>query len=274
MQNSNKTVLITGASSGLGKAAAKLFADKGWNVIATMRSPEKEEELSQLANVLVTRLDVQDFDSIGRAVSAGIAHFGKIDALVNNAGYGLMGIFEASNREQIQKQFDVNVFGLMDVTRALLPHFRANKSGVIINISSFGGQVALPTGSFYNATKFAVEGFSESLAYECTAIGVQVKIVEPGSIATNFGASLEFIANPYPEYDELRARFMSRYASTTAHLTKATTDDVAETIYQATTDGQQKLRYVIGPDAQFYIDRKFKNNDEEFVKQMRDSFIN
>lgn len=268
-----KTVLITGASSGLGNAAAGFFAANGWNVIATMRSPEKETILTQMKNVLVTRLDVQSPDTITDAVAAGIAKFGKIDVLVNNAGYALLGIFEAAGREQIRRQFDVNVFGLMEVTQAILPHFRQQQSGVIINISSFGGQVALPIGSLYNATKFAVEGFSESLAYELSAIGVAVKIVEPGSINTNFRTSVDLIANPHTEYNAVSKRFMERYPATTGHLPRATAEEVAATIYEAATDGTTRLRYVAGADAQFYIDMKTKNSDTAFTGLMRDYFI-
>ena len=129
-----KTVLITGTSSGLGRATAKLFQAKGWNVIATMRSPEQEAELTQLENTLVTRLDVQDPASIQSAVQAGLAAFGRIDALVNNAGYGAYGPLEATPMEKIRRQFDVNVLGLLATTQALRPHFRANRSGVIIQL--------------------------------------------------------------------------------------------------------------------------------------------
>jgi NAD(P)-dependent dehydrogenase (short-subunit alcohol dehydrogenase family) len=124
-----KTVLITGTSSGIGRAAAKYFAGNGWNVAATMRNPGAEAELVQLNDVRVIRLDVKDPDSIRRAIEEGIARFGRIDTLVNNAGFGQYGLFEAIPREKIQEQFDVNVFGVMDVTRAILPHFRKNKGG-------------------------------------------------------------------------------------------------------------------------------------------------
>jgi NAD(P)-dependent dehydrogenase (short-subunit alcohol dehydrogenase family) len=139
-----KTVLITGTSSGFGKATAKLFAKNGWNVVATMRRPEKEKELVGLDDVLVTQLDVQDRASIAQAIEAGIARFGRIDGLINNAGFGLFGVFEATSQEKIQEQFDVNVFGVMDVTRAILPHFRKNKGGLIINVSSGAGIFTLP----------------------------------------------------------------------------------------------------------------------------------
>ena len=182
-----KTILITGASSGIGKATAQLFNQKGWNVIATMRSPEREEKLTKLDNVFVSKLDVLDLESINETISKGIEKFGKIDALVNNAGYGAYGPLEAFPRENMVNQFNTNVIGLLDVTRAIIPHFRENKSGTIVNISSIGGKITFPLGSLYHGTKFAIEGISEALSYEMEQIGVRVKIVEPGMIATDFG---------------------------------------------------------------------------------------
>ncbi|HEY0297664.1 MAG TPA: SDR family oxidoreductase, partial [Arachidicoccus sp.] len=269
-----KTILITGASSGFGKEIAKLFQRKGWNVIATMRSPEKEELLHTLENVLVTKLDVLDSESIKSAVESGVQKFGKIDVLVNNAGYGLMGVFESAAKEQIKRQYEVNVFGLIDVTQAIIPIMRKNESGTIINISSFGGVVAIPFGSLYNSSKFAVEGLSESLSHELSSFNIAVKIVEPGSVGTNFRNGLDMIKNEITDYNPLLASFFERYANNTAHLPKASVQDVANTIYEAATDGKAKLRYVTGSDAQFYIDGKFNNNDEGFVKLMRDYFIN
>jgi NAD(P)-dependent dehydrogenase (short-subunit alcohol dehydrogenase family) len=140
-----KTVLITGASSGIGRATAALFAEKGWNVVATMRSPGQQRDLAPSPQMFVTRLDLLDLASIGEAVAAGIARFGQIDALVNNAGFGLAGVFEGLPREKIREQFEVNVVGVMDVTRAVLPHFRRQRGGVIVNISSRAGLVGLPT---------------------------------------------------------------------------------------------------------------------------------
>lgn len=269
-----KTILITGASSGFGKETAKLFQKNGWNVIATMRSPEKEEELNGLENILVTKLDVQDADSINNAIEEGITKFGKIDVLLNNAGYGLMGVFESATKEQIQNQYAVNVFGLMNVTQAVLPFFRADGEGTIINISTFGGIVALPFGSLYNSSKFAVEGFSEGLSHELSPLNIAVKIIEPGGAATNFRNGIEMIKNEIPEYNPLIGNFFGRYGKTTEHLAKPTAEDVAITIYGAATDQTDRLRYVVGEDAQFYIDTKMKNTDEGLVKQMRDYFIN
>jgi NADP-dependent 3-hydroxy acid dehydrogenase YdfG len=143
------TVLVTITSSGSGKTTAKLFAFYGWNVIAAMQSPERGEELTGLGNVLVTRLDLQDSYTVQSTVTAGIGRFGRIDAFVNNSGHDLIEPFEVATKEQINRLYEVNVFGLMDVTQAVLPYLSNNGSGTIINVSSFGGIVALPYGSLY-----------------------------------------------------------------------------------------------------------------------------
>jgi len=253
----NKTVLITGSSAGIGKATAKYFQEKGWNVIATMRSPEKETELNQLDNVLVTRLDVLDLESIKMAIKEGIANFGQIDALVNNAGYGAYGPLESFPRENIVRQFDTNVIGLLDVTRAILPHFRANKRGVIVNISSIGGKMTFPLGSLYHGTKFAVEGISEALSFELSQIGIQVKIVEPGAIATDFaGRSFDFSNDEsMPEYQETVGKLMEGFGNALSNASEPIV--VADKIYEAVTDGTDKLRYEAGDDAvQLMANRK------------------
>ncbi|WP_295715586.1 SDR family oxidoreductase [Mucilaginibacter sp.] len=177
-----KTVLITGASSGFGKEAVKLFHKNNWNVIATMRSPEKETELSALDQVLVTKLDVTDKASIQNALKAGIEKFGQIDVLVNNAGYGSFGALEAATEAEIKRQFDVNFFGLIEVTKALLPVMRQQRSGVIINVSSIGGKVTFPFSSLYHATKFAVEGLTESIQYELNPLGIRLKLLNRAAI--------------------------------------------------------------------------------------------
>lgn len=268
-----KTILITGASSGIGRDAAKLFQQKGWNVIATMRSPEKEQELNKLNDVLVTRLDVEDQLSITVAIEEGIARFGQIDTLLNNAGYALVGVFESATDEQIRKQFNVNVFGLIDVTRAILPHMRSRGSGTIINISSMGGQITFPFGGLYHSTKFAVEGLSESLAHELYALGIAVKLVEPGSIATNFRGAVDMIKNDITVYDSIFAGFFNNYAQAAAHLRKATAEEVAQTIYEAAIDDTDRLRYAVGADANFFIDTKYQNSDPDYMRRMRGFFI-
>ena len=247
-----QTILITGASSGIGKETAKLFQSKNWNVVATMRNPEKETELNKLSNVLVTRLDVLDLDSIVNAIQQGIQKFGKIDILLNNAGYGAYGPLESFPRERVLKQFNTNVIGLLDVTRAILPHFRQNKSGTIINVSSMGGKMTFPLGSLYHGTKFAVEGISESLRYEVEQFGGKVKIVEPGAIATDFaGRSFDFNHNEnLKEYDNIVTKITSVFPSMIKNA--STTDVVTKVIYEAATDGKNKLRYMAGKDAKMY----------------------
>lgn len=268
----NKTILITGASSGIGKETAKLFQGKGWNVIATMRNPEQEVELSNLENVLITRLDVLDLESIYESIKLGITKFGKIDALLNNAGYGAYGPLEAFPRENIIRQFNTNVIGLMDVTRAITPHFRENKEGVIINVSSIGGKITYPLGALYHGTKFAVEGISESLSYEMEAIGVKVKVVEPGMIATDFGGrSFDFQnEEKLKEYQPIVNGFMSVFGS--SELTPSPASLVAEVIYNASIDESNRLRYRAGQDAEYLLDNRKKMTDKEFKETIMSRF--
>ncbi len=264
-----KTILITGTSSGIGKATAIHFQQKGWNVIATMRTPEKETELNKLENVQLERLDVLDLESIDQAIKNGISSFGKIDAIVNNAGYGAYGPLESFPRENIIKQFNTNVIGLMDVTKAIIPHFRANKDGVIINISSIGGQITFALGSLYHGTKFAVEGISESLHYEMKEIGVKVKIVEPGMIATDFGGrSFDFQAGEIADYQPIIGALMKQWQN--PDNTSSAASLVAGVIYTAVTDDSEQLRYRAGDDANFLLDSRKKMTDDEFFSMMND----
>ncbi len=247
-----QTILITGSSSGIGKETAKLFQSKGWNVVATMRNPEKEKELIQLKNVLVTALDVLDLDSIEKAIQQGIQKFGKIDVLINNAGYGAYGPLESFTREGILRQFNTNVIGLLDVTRAILPHFRKNKGGIIINISSMGGKITFPLGSLYHGTKFAVEGISESLRYEVEQFGGMIKIVEPGVIATDFGGrSFDFQYDErMVEYKHIVTKITNAFPTMVKNASPASV--ATNVIYEAATDGKNKLRYIAGKDAKLY----------------------
>jgi short-subunit dehydrogenase len=239
----NKVILITGASSGIGKETAKLFQTKNWKVAATMRAPEKAEDLQKIADVECLQLDVTDINSIKSAIGKTLEKFGRIDAVVNNAGYGLIGAFESATPEQIEKQFQTNVFGLMNVCREILPIFREQKKGIIVNVASVGGRITFPFYSLYHATKWAVEGFSESLQYEIEQFNIRVKIIEPGPIKTDF-------------YD--RSQDLTRREGLTAYdyfidkalpnMQKAGADApdgsvVAQTIYEAVTDGTKKMRY-------------------------------
>lgn len=260
-----KTILITGASSGIGKATAKLFHENGWNVIATMRKPEDEKELNLLENVSVTRLDVTDILSITEAVDLGISKFGKIDVLLNNAGYGAYGPLEATTIEKIEQQFATNVLGLLNVTKGVIPHFRNNKNGVIINISSMGGKITFPLGTLYHGTKFAVEGISEALHYEMATIGVKVKLIEPGMVNTDFGGrSFNFNNDEtLTEYQDLVKSVFAQFGS--AQQSASTASTVAEVIYQAATDNLEQLRYVAGLDAEAILNKRRNEDDKTFL---------
>ncbi|PZR77886.1 MAG: short-chain dehydrogenase/reductase [Stutzerimonas stutzeri] len=267
-----KTILITGTSSGLGRATAKLFQAKGWNVIATMRDPARETELTNLPHTLVTRLDVQDVPSITSAVEAGLAKFGRIDALVNNAGYGAYGPLEATSLESMRRQYDVNVIGLMATTKALLPHFRVNHGGVIVNISSMGGRIAFPTGALYHGAKFAVEGLSEALQYELAPIGVRVKLIEPGMINTDFGGrSLEH--NNDTALTEYQPLVQGMHQALGAIAQQASSPEaIAEVIYSAATDESDRLRYIAGADAEQIIAARAALSDADFFANLRRQF--
>lgn len=270
-------ILITGASSGFGLESAKLFAAKGHNVVATMRNTLAATELDGLPNVIVTHLDVQDPESIQTALNTAIDRFGHIDAVVNNAGFSLWGVFESLPRKKIQEQFDVNVFGVMDVTRAILPHFRARRKGVIVNVSSGAGVFGLPMISAYNASKFALEGFSESLSYELLSQGIVVKIVEPGGVLdTQFSQRLAREAAEAPAAPDDYAEFIAGSEQVFAGLRAnrlATSADVASVIFDAVTDGTTQLRYVATDDIKSLVDARRSSSEAEYMKMMREKYM-
>jgi len=241
-----KTVFITGTSSGIGKATAKLFHSNGWKVIATMRNPAAETELNKLENVIILQCDVTNLDSIKNSIKTGIQTFGNIDVLVNNAGYYTIGSFETATDEQIRRQVDTNLLGVINVTKEIIPHFREQKSGTIINISSIAGNVTFPLQTLYHATKWGVEGFSESLQYELRQFNIKVKIVQPGVTKTDFfGRSMTVTKD-----DNLKG-YDSYYQKVMKNLSKSVEkgsnpEEIAQTIYNAATDNKSKLRYLTG----------------------------
>jgi NAD(P)-dependent dehydrogenase (short-subunit alcohol dehydrogenase family) len=184
------TWFITGASSGFGMAFARYALERGYNVAATARSPEKLQSLAteQPNRVLLHRLDVTIPSEAQQAVSASLARFGRIDLLINNAGYGVVGALEETPDAELRAQMETNFFGAVSVTRAALPSMRAARSGAIVNISSLGGQLSFGGFSAYSASKFALEGLSEALAQEVAPFGIKVLIVEPGAFRTSFAA--------------------------------------------------------------------------------------
>jgi NAD(P)-dependent dehydrogenase (short-subunit alcohol dehydrogenase family) len=269
-----KTVIITGTSSGYGKAIAKVFAMRGWNVIATMRSPENEKELTILKNVLVTRLDVQDLDSVRASLKEGIRRFGKIDVLINNAAHGLVGVFESITSEQIRHQFAVNVFGYMDVIREILPHFRQQGGGMVVNIGSQGGLITFPLMSPYHATKFAIEGFTESLSYELSTVNIIVKLIEPGGANTGFFKNADSASTPVSEDYNLIVNHTGMEKLFEEYKDKLTSPEEAGLfVYNAVTDGTDNFRYLIGDEMESFLEVKKLKSDEEYIHLMRNQLL-
>lgn len=260
-----QTILITGASSGIGATTARHFQKNGWNVIATMRNPAAGTDLGELKNVHLARLDVTDAGSIVAAVDEGIKRYGKIDVLLNNAGYGAYGALEAFTMDRIRRQFETNVIGLMEVTKAVLPHMRQNRSGTVINISSIGGQITFPLGSLYHGTKFAVEGLSEALHYELEPLGIRVRIVQPGMIKTNFGgSSFDFAMDEdltdYAPMAEAMGRLFGNLASK-----PSAPEVVAQVIWDAANETGDRLRFRAGPDSESLLDARKEQDDATFI---------
>jgi NAD(P)-dependent dehydrogenase (short-subunit alcohol dehydrogenase family) len=269
-----KVILITGASSGIGKATAKLFAQKGYQVIAGMRSPEKEKELNQYTNIEIVKLDVEQKEEINDAIQKGIDRFGKIDILLNNAGYCAFGPLELASKEQIRRQYEVNVFGVMNMIQSILPHFRQRQEGMIVNISSIGGKIANPFLSLYQSSKFAIEGLSESLYYELAPYGIQVKLIEPGNIDTDFtGRSLEILQDEENHaYQSQIDKFLNFLMADRKKGNLSSPEVVAEAISTAVLDKSQKLRYLIGNDAEYLDNKRTQSTETEFLSWMRDLF--
>ncbi len=262
-----KTVLITGASSGIGKATALYFAEKGWKVAATMRNPSNETELQNNKNITLYNLDVTKTESVSSAVDQILKDFGQLDALINNAGYGLAGPLEPASEEKIMKQFQTNLFGAIRTIQKVLPAFREQKSGVIVNITSIGGLVGLPFNSIYHATKFGLDGLSESLNYELKAFNIRVKVVAPGGVATDFaGRSLNLTTEQgaTTPYDPQLEKVWKAFDRNRANYSSAR--QIAEVIYQAATDNTDQLRYLAGEDAKAIYALWKKETNEDFNK--------
>lgn len=238
-----KTILITGASSGIGKETAILFADKGWNVAATMRKKEGLSMFEGDKNIKTYLLDVKDKNSVTSCIQQVISDFGKIDVLVNNAGIYTVNPLEMTSDDVLDDIIETNIKGVLYTTKAVLEHFRGNKSGVIINISSIAGRATFPFQSVYHASKWAIEGFSESLYYELEPIGIRVKVVEPGVVNTALYKSVQdFPINQYP--NEYRNKFKQTYDSLMNNVKSGySPKQDAKTIYKAANSKNSTLRY-------------------------------
>jgi NAD(P)-dependent dehydrogenase (short-subunit alcohol dehydrogenase family) len=246
-----KVWLITGTSTGFGRELAQVLIERGQHVVATARKPETVRDLAEQApeRVLAVALDVTKSESIANALKAAIERFGRIDVLVNNAGYGQMGAIEELTEEEIRAQFETNVFGLIAVTQAVLPHMRQARSGHIVNISSMAGFRGVAGMGAYNASKFAVEGVSEALAHELSDVGVKVTIVEPGAFRTKWaaGGSLlqpKHLIAEYAKATAVRERISGYSGNQLGDPRRG-----AEAIIDAVNAEKPPLRLVLGADA-------------------------
>jgi NADP-dependent 3-hydroxy acid dehydrogenase YdfG len=265
MSTKNSRVwFITGASTGFGRKLAEAVLAKGDRVVATARKEETVADLEQQYpnHARAVRLDVTDLTQIKVSVQAAIDAFGRIDVLVNNAGYGLVGAIEEVSDAQIRQQFETNLFGLLNVTRAVLPLLRQQKSGHILNVTSAGGQVSFPTFGLYHGTKYAIEGISESLAKEVAAFGVKVTIIEPGGFKTDFGtrslARAARIAAYEPVYEALFKAFDGAVFGDPARA--------AQAMIQVVEADEPPLRLAVGADALHIIREKLNSELEEYKR--------
>ena len=267
----HKAIFITGASSGLGRATAKLFASKGWKVIASMRDPKKEKELGGISGIQLMSLDVTDPDQI-ESVAEQVVGSGGVDVVFNNAGYGLAGALEGLTDDQIVRLVNTNMLGTIRTTKAFIPHFREKRAGLFISTTSLGGLMSFPFNSIYHATKWAIEGWSESMAFELNQFGIGIKTIEPGGIRTDFFTRSLDTAR-HPAYDALVNKFMGLITDPKQMETYSSPEQIAEVVYEAASDGKDQLRYVAGADAKAMYETRMQLGDEASRKAMAQQFF-
>jgi NAD(P)-dependent dehydrogenase (short-subunit alcohol dehydrogenase family) len=273
----HKVAIVTGSSSGIGYETSLMLARNGFLTYATMRNLNKAENIKLVATkenlpIRINQLDVTDDISVKNAVQAILSETGRIDVLVNNAGYGLNGAFEDLAMDEIKAQYETNVFGFIRTTQSVLPIMRRQKSGIIVNISSGAGRFGFPGGSAYVSTKFAVEGLSESMSYELEPFGIKVVIVEPGVIRTNFVTVVaKKSQDPNSAYSQIMQKTATVFESLMANASSP--DLVAKVVLNAVTNENPNLRYLAGKDVETLLDSKRNMSDEEFYKMMKQNFM-
>lgn len=269
-----KIALVTGSSSGIGHETALLLARNGFNTCATMRNTEKSESLRKIAEkeklpIRFVQLDVDDDDSVDRAIGEIEKELGKIDVLINNAGYGLVGGFEDLAPDEIRQQFETNLFGVIRVLQRVLPGMRTRRNGIIVNISSGAGIVGFPCMSGYVSTKFALEGLSESIAHELLPFGIKVIIIEPGVIKTDFvrnSVTSKRALSESSAYFDILGKIRENLILMQEHATSPA--DVAKIIFDAINHREPNLRYVVGNDIAMVAEAKRNLPEAEFRKMM------
>ena len=279
MQQQNKVAIITGSSSGIGFETSLILARNGFHTYAAVRNLEKSQPLIDMAkkdglSIQVIELDVSNDKSVKEAINKVLSESKRIDVVVNNAGYALVGSFEDQSMDEIKSQFETNFFGAIRVIQAILPTMRNQRNGRIVNVSSMGGRMAIPLDSAYHGTKFALEGLSESLQYEVEQFGIKIIIIEPGAIKSNFFNNLKMASkaqrpdSPYTQMmQKLNAGF-SFILENAAHPV-----EVAKVILAAVTSEDPQLRYTVGDDAAMMLQAKRTMSDTEFRNLMKKQFL-
>ena len=275
MVSSKEVAVVTGSSSGIGHETALTLARNGYTTYATMRNTSKATEIQSIASkenlpIIVKQLDVTKDESVRNAIQQIASEAGRIDVVVNNAGYGLTGAFEDLSIEEIKAQYETNFFGAIRVTQAVLPIMRKQRSGKIINISSGAGRLGYPGGSAYVSTKFALEGLSESMSYELEPFGIRVVLVEPGVIRTNFSSGM-VLAKKAQDPNSPYSQMMQRMGTTLQQLEQngSDVDLVASIVLKAATSANPELRYLAGKDVENWVEAKRKLSDSEFINSMK-----
>jgi NAD(P)-dependent dehydrogenase (short-subunit alcohol dehydrogenase family) len=275
MVSNQKVSIVTGSSSGIGLETALILARNGYFTYATMRNPEKDAPIKNALKkenlpIKAIQLDVIDDESLKNAIDHVTSEAGRIDVLVNNAGYGLVGALEELSMEEIKAQYETNLFGLVRVIQAVLPTMRKQRSGRILNLSSGAGLFGYPGGSAYVSSKFAVEGLSESMAYELEPFGIRVILIEPGFVQTNFANSM-VIAKKAQDPTSPYSQMMQRIAASSSELAKSgsSADLVANDILDAATNPNPRLRYLVGKDVEAWAASKKSMDEGEFFNMIK-----
>ena len=275
MVSNQKVSIVTGSSSGIGLETALMFARNGYVTYATMRTPEKAALIKNAGEkenlpIKVVQLDVTDDKSLKNAIDHVTSKDGRIDVLVNNAGYGLVGALEELSMEEIKAQYETNFFGLVRVIQAVLPTMRKQRSGRILNLSSGAGLFGYPGGSAYVSTKFAVEGLSESIGYELEPFGIKVILIEPGFVKTNFANSM-VIAKKAQDPTSSYSQMMQKIAARSNELAKSgsSAELVANVILDAATNPNPRLRYLVGKDVEAWAASKKSMDESEFFNMIK-----
>jgi len=275
MIDNEKVALVTGGSRGIGFVTSTILASNGFLTYASMRNLDKEKEIRLVVDkekipLKTIQLDVTDSNSVHNAIKSIVEQSGRIDVLVNNAGYGLVGAFEELGIEEIKQQYETNLFGVIRVTQAVLPIMRKQKSGIIVNMSSGAGRFGYPNGSAYVSTKFALEGLTESVAYEVEPFGIKIVLVEPGFVRTNFS---NVVAKKSQSTNSQYSKMTEKMAASIEQmkLKSSPPELVANVVLEVVTSKNPNLRYLAGKDVEKWMEQKKNMSDEQFFSMIKQS---